>query len=155
MIDLKNLSEVAKLFYAELFYAEEFLPFIPHGAFSTASIIADYEHNAVFFKIDPGWSLCSYQNVQQERPKLFTKACPGKDGLIADITLNVLDRYRDSSDDPTTNLLVKLEASIYTCFRDGQANYQKNNKKGVRSCKMAQQYDYKKKYQQLRSRCSE
>lgn len=114
--DLKNLTEIAKLFYAE-----ELASYIPQNrAFSSVRVIADYEHNAVFLKTAPGFS---NQKLLEERPDLFTKAFPAKGTLIEDITLRVLDLYRDNSDDITRSILAMLEAAIFYATRSGQVGY--------------------------------
>lgn len=114
--DLKNLTEIAKLFYAE-----ELAPYIPQNrVFRSVSVIADYEHNSVFLKTEAGFA---NQRLQEERPELFTKERPEKGSLIDDITFHVLDRYRDKSDDITTSTLAKLEAAIFYSACSGQLNY--------------------------------
>lgn len=114
--DLKNLTEIAALFYAE-----ELSPYIPQNrVFRSVSVIADYEHNAVFLKTEPGFS---NQKFLEENPDLFTKAHPEKGSLIDDITFHVLDRYRDESDDITTSALAKLEAAIFYSVLRGQIDY--------------------------------
>jgi len=115
--DLKNLTEIAKLFYAE-----ELASYIPQNrAFSSVRVIADYEHNAVFLKTEPGFT---NQELLKKRPDLFIKAYPVNDNdSLDDITLRILDRYRNISDDITTSTLAKLEAAIFNSALGGQINY--------------------------------
>lgn len=141
--DLKNLTEIAKLFYAEELAAraEEFvyrpnraeklhfewngitMPYFrvsPDRAIRYISIIADYEHNSVFLKACPGFT---NQNLLKEKPELFTKAYPAKDSLIEDITFDVLEKYFKKIIDLSPTTLSSLESSIYHTFRGGQISY--------------------------------
>lgn len=115
--DLKNLTEIAKLFYAE-----ELASYIPQNrAFSSVRVIADYEHNSVFLKTEPGFT---NQELLKKRPDLFIKAYPVNDNdSLDDITLRILDRYRNISDDISTSTLAKLEAAIFNSALGGQINY--------------------------------
>lgn len=115
--DLKNLTEVA-----ELFYKEELAPHIPQNrAFNSVRVIADYEHNAVFLKTEPGFT---NQEILKKRPDLFIKAYPVNDNdSLDDITLRVLYSYRNVVDDITTSTLAKLEAAIFNSALRGQINY--------------------------------
>lgn len=125
--DLKNLTEIAKLFYAE-----ELASYIPQNrAFNSVRVIADYEHNAVFLKTEPGFTnqeililSNSGQELLKKRPDLFIKAYPVNDNdSLDDITLRVLDNYRKISDILTTSSLAKLEAAIFFSAIDGQIAY--------------------------------
>ena len=115
--DLKNLTDVARLFYNE-----EIVPctFASYSWPSYVSIIADYEHNSVFLKTEPGFT---NQSLLKENPELFTKAYPAKDSLIEDITFGVLERYFGKALGVGPTTLGELESSIYHTFRSGQISY--------------------------------
>ena len=113
--DLTNLTDVAYLF--------DFYVLIPHKAI--LRIIAAYKYNAVFLKTEPDFY---NQELLLERPDLFFNRFynVGHTGT-EDITLDVLVKL--SSKAQGEQLLSQLlEASIYDCFRSGQANYQKKTK---------------------------
>ena len=102
--------------------AEELASYIPQNrAFSSVRVIADYEHNAVFLKTEPGFT---NQELLKKRPDLFIKAYPVNDNdSLDDITLRILDSYRKVSDDITISTLAKLEAAIFYCALNGQIAY--------------------------------
>ena len=91
--DLKNLTDVTKVFYNEEIVpcAAEALPNLnlpPNWVFKAVSIIADYEHNAVFLKTEPGFT---NQELLKKRPDLFTKVYPVKESSIEDITACLIE----------------------------------------------------------------
>ena len=123
--DLKNLTDVTKVFYNEEIVpcAAEALPNLnlpPNWVFKAVSIIADYEHNAVFLKTEPGFS---NQKLLEERPDLFTKAYPVNGSLIEDITFDVLNSYLKGALGVGSGTLSQLESSIYAWVRGGQISY--------------------------------
>ena len=118
--DVKNLTDVTKVFYNE-----ELAPHISQSrALRSVSIIADYEHNAVFLKTEPGFS---NQELLEERPDLFIKAYPVNDNdSLDDLTLRVLDNYsylKKVFYVLTPSSLAKLETAIFFSAIDGQIAY--------------------------------
>ena len=143
--DLKNLTDVAKVFYNEeivpcakefeeyagvpSFYSNE-LPYalsgqptlnLPLGhVFRAVSIVTDYEHNAVFLKTEPGFT---NQELLKKRPDLFTNAHPVNGSLIEDITFDVLNSYLKGVLGVGSGTLSRLETSIYAWVCGGQISY--------------------------------
>lgn len=145
--DVKNLTDVAKVFYNEeivpcakefeeyagvpSFYSNglpyalcaEALPNLnlpPNRVFKAVSIIADYEHNAVFLKTEPGFT---NQELLKKRPDLFTNAHPVNGSLIEDITFDVLNSYLKGLLGVGSGTLSRLETSIYARVCGGQISY--------------------------------